>query len=123
MLFNTCVIIAVLIGGPVDDKPLTFPAIVSWYGLSGSEMANGQIFDKDNKHLAAHKTLPLGTKVRLTNQNTSTKVSLVVEITDRGPFIKGRDFDVSESAARHLGFLDQGVVQLKVEILFRPASR
>ena len=64
---------------------------------------------------AAHPTLPFGTKVRVTN--LANNKSVVVVITDRGPFVKDRDIDLSRAAAKKLGFLNQGLTCVKIEIL------
>lgn len=88
----------------------------SYYGgkFHGRKMANGERFNK-NKMTAAHKTLPFGTKVKVTN--LETRRSVKVQITDRGPFVKGRIIDVSEAAARKLDFIDDGVVPVKMKVI------
>lgn len=90
-------------------------AVASWYGayFQGLPMANGELFDRFNPIIAAHKCLPLGTIVKLTNEKTG--VSIAVVIKDRGPYISGRDFDLSEAAAKILGFDKEGLVKLKIE--------
>jgi rare lipoprotein A len=64
---------------------------------------------------AAHKTLPLGTRVKVYNLIDDS--SVVVRINDRGPYVKGRILDLSESAAHRLGIIDEGVVKVKMELL------
>ncbi|MFA6381894.1 MAG: septal ring lytic transglycosylase RlpA family protein [Candidatus Buchananbacteria bacterium] len=91
----------------------------SWDNSVGKRMANGQVFDA-TKNTAAHKSLPFGTRVRLTNPETNK--SLVVEISDRGPFVKGRDFDVSKGAAERLGFKEKGVTRLLAKVILPQAS-
>jgi rare lipoprotein A len=88
----------------------------SWYGpgFAGRPMANGERFNPHSM-VAAHKTLPFGTRLRLTNPRNGRKAVVVVK--DRGPFIKGRSLDVSQGAATSLGFLAQGVTALQVEVL------
>ncbi|MGO8758427.1 MAG: septal ring lytic transglycosylase RlpA family protein [Terracidiphilus sp.] len=88
----------------------------SWYGqhYAGRPTASGAIFDP-TQMTAAHRTLKLGTRVRVTNPENGT--SVVVTINDRGPFAKGRDLDLSEGAAKLLGFRDKGVARLLIEIL------
>ena len=78
-------------------------------------MANGERFDKNDKGLAAHKHLALGTKLKLVNPENGR--ALTVKITDRGPFVKGRDLDVSLAAAKFLGFTKKGVTKLQAEIV------
>lgn len=64
---------------------------------------------------AAHRTLPLGSRVRVTNLENSRTV--VVRITDRGPYVPGRLIDLSYAAAKALGMLDRGVVPVRLEVL------
>jgi len=93
-------------------KPIT----VSWYGRqhAGKRMANGQKFDP-KKLTAAHRKLPFGTRVRLFCLKTGK--SVVVTITDRGPFKKKRAMDVSERAAKDLGIRGAGIARVDMEIL------
>ncbi len=89
----------------------------SWYGGKhhGRKTASGEVFDK-NKLTAASMKLPFGTKVKLTN--IANNKTVIVKINDRGDFAKyGRAFDVSEGAARALGFVDKGIANVKYEIL------
>ncbi len=76
----------------------------SWYALH-SRTASGEMMNP-SAMTAAHKTLPLGSKVKVTNSKTGR--SLVVRINDRGPFIKGRVIDLSKGAAKKLGFIGAG---------------
>ena len=75
--------------------------IASIYGYAGEKTANGEIA-KPSGLTAAHKTLPFGTKVRVTNKRNGK--SVVVRINDRGPFIRGRIIDLTPAGARALGF-------------------
>jgi rare lipoprotein A len=89
----------------------------SWYEIKcngGTQTASG-IPLKNHAMTAAHKTLPMGTKVRVTN--THNGKSVILKITDRGPYIKGRIIDVTKGAAKKLGFINTGVVRCKVEVL------
>jgi len=90
--------------------------IASWYGAGHHNKitASGQRFDM-NKDTLAHKTLPFGTKVRLVNPENGKTAEGVV--TDRGPFIKGRDVDASYALAKKLGFVRKGVTKLNIEII------
>ena len=85
----------------------------SWYGkkFQGRLTSSGEHFDL-NKLTAASKTLPIGTLVILTSPGTGR--SVVVRINDRGPWLKGRDLDISEAAAIKLGIHEQGVAVLDV---------
>ena len=79
--------------------------------------ANGEIFNKD-AYTAAHKTLPFGTIVQVTNLNNNKTV--IVRITDRGPFAPGRIIDVTPKAARGLDMIKAGVVPVELAILSMP---
>ncbi len=80
----------------------------------GRRTACGEIYDK-HKLTAAHRTLPCGTMVKVTNLENGR--SVVVRINDRGPFRKGRIIDLSYEAARRLKMIRKGVVKVKVEVL------
>lgn len=85
----------------------------SWYGAeSGNRTASGHYFD-GTQLLVAHKTLPLGTKVRITYRGKS----IVVPVLDRGPFIAGREVDLSRAVAKRIGFLAAGVGKVCMEVL------
>src|SRR5262245_39141366 len=88
----------------------------SWYGpgFHGKKTASGEIYDQ-NKLTAAHKTLPLGSKARITNLDNGNAVE--VEINDRGPFVEGRVIDVSRAAAGALGFVKSGTAPVQVELI------
>lgn len=79
--------------------------------FKGRKTASGQIF-RQNKRTAAHKTLPLGTKVKVTNLSNGKTVK--VRINDRGPFVAGRIIDLSKKAARKLNMVDAGVSNIKI---------
>ncbi|MBI9081382.1 MAG: septal ring lytic transglycosylase RlpA family protein [Pseudodesulfovibrio sp.] len=85
----------------------------SWYGsdFHGKKTANGQIYNMYGVS-AAHKTLPLGTRVRVTNLDNSRSVILVVN--DRGPFVHGRILDLSYGAAEKLGTVEAGVSRVRI---------
>jgi rare lipoprotein A len=85
----------------------------SYYG-SRYKTANGEIMNP-GAMTAAHKTLPFGTRVRVTDVRSHR--SVVVRINDRGPFIKGFIIDLSTAAARALGIVDRGVVMVVVEVV------
>lgn len=82
--------------------------------FQGKKTANGERYDK-NKLTAAHRSLPFGTKIKITNVNN--KKSTVVRINDRGPWIKGRLLDVSRLAATKLGMVSAGKVSVKMEVI------
>jgi len=87
--------------------------VASYYGeeFNGRPTASGEIFDM-NALTAAHRTLPLGTKVRVTNLENGRTV--VVKINDRGPFVDGRILDLSKAAAKELGLLESGTAIVKI---------
>ena len=93
-----------------DAKPLG-KGVASWYGpgFHGKKTANGERFNT-NDLTAAHKTLPFGTKLRVTNERTGK--SVVVRINDRGPYAHGRVIDLSKAAAEAVGLSDIAQVTL-----------
>ncbi len=90
--------------------------IASYYAdkFNGRLTANGEIF-QPHKYTAAHKKLPFGTKVKVTNLKNNK--AIILRINDRGPFIKGRIIDLSPIAAEKLGFKHAGITDVKVEIV------
>jgi len=101
--------------GALAPLPAVAPTMVaSWYGepFHGRVTASGTVFDK-NAFTAAHRTLPFGTVLRLTNPANGR--SVLVTVTDRGPFVLGRALDVSEAAARELGMIAAGTATLRAE--------
>ena len=95
----------------------TVVGIASYYGHvhQGRRMANGQRFD-ESKLTAASRTLPLGTRVKVTSLRNQK--SVIVTITDRGPAVKTRVIDLSTAAARALGMSSRGVDKVRVEPLY-----
>jgi rare lipoprotein A len=92
--------------------------MASWYG-TGRRAADGSSFDK-NAMTAAHKTLPLGTLVRVTN--LANNESIIVRITDRGPFVNGRVLDLSEGAAKQIDLYRMGVAKVRIEAFPNPGA-
>lgn len=90
--------------------------VASWYGskFHGRTTANGEKYDM-NSLTAAHKTLPFGTKVKVTN--TRNGKSVVVRINDRGPYAGKRVIDLSRSAAQAVGMVNSGTAQVKLDIM------
>ena len=95
----------------------TVVGIASYYGHvhQGRRMANGQRFD-ESKLTAASRTLPLGTRVKVTSLRNQK--SVIVTITDRGPAVKTRVIALSTAAARALGMISSGVDKVRVEPLY-----
>ncbi|WP_346290296.1 septal ring lytic transglycosylase RlpA family protein [Sphaerothrix gracilis] len=106
---------------PVTPPPTTRVAfadsgMASWYGpgFHGRRSASGEVFNQ-NALTAAHRTLPFGTQVRVTNLSTNQQV--VVRINDRGPYSRGRIIDLSAAAARQIGLARAGVGRVRIEVL------
>lgn len=101
--------------GPVK---ITSRGVASYYGYdgSGNQTASGQRFNPEGM-TAAHRSLPFGTRVRVTNTHNGR--SVVVRINDRGPFIRGRVLDLSVAAARLLGMMGSGVAPVRIEVIGR----
>lgn len=102
--------------GSTWDVTSMFTGEASWYGpgFHGRRTASGEVFNQEAL-TAAHRTLPFGTLVRVTNLNNESQV--VVRINDRGPFTGGRILDLSAAAAREIGLQHTGVGQIRLEVL------
>ena len=96
------------------DSPAARVGEASWYGdeFGSRRTANGERFDP-NGLTGAHRTLPMGSVVKVTNLRNGR--SVMIRITDRGPFRHRREIDVSFSAARALGFVQSGVTRVLIE--------
>jgi rare lipoprotein A len=92
----------------------SFNGLASFYSYEGSKSASGQKIER-GALTAAHRTLPFGTRVRVSDPSTGK--SVVVTINDRGPFARGRVIDVSTSAAKVLDMIDKGVIHVHAEVL------
>ena len=105
--------LAAVAGGDTGFKQ---KGVASYYAdrFHGRKTASGKRYNKQAL-TAAHKTLPLGTKVRVTNVRNGETVD--VEINDRGPYVQGRVIDLSKAAARELGMVGAGVAQVRLEII------
>lgn len=88
--------------------------VASYYGrsLEGSPTASGVPFDAD-AHTAAHKSLPLGTELKVSHDGESVRVT----VNDRGPHVAGRDIDLSLDAAQEIDLTDSGTAPVRVEVL------
>jgi len=87
----------------------------------GRTTANGEIFDQDVL-TAAHRSLPFGTRVRVTRIDHLNQPSVVVRINDRGPFKRGRIIDLSKKAARRLQMIRDGIAEVRLEVVSYPAG-
>ena len=92
--------------------------VASWYGpkFNGRPTSSGERFDM-YAMTSAHKTLKFGTKLRVTNPDNNK--SVIVTVNDRGPFIRGRDLDLSYGAAKEIGLMEKGVGRVKIEYVGR----
>jgi rare lipoprotein A len=93
--------------------------VASWYGadFNGRLTASGEVYDM-YEYTAAHKTLPLGTVVKVTNLESGK--STEVRINDRGPYVEGRIIDLSRTAGRAIGIRETGITKVKLEIVRMP---
>src|SRR5712691_9791904 len=120
------VLVVYLLAGcaPMRTRPPAPPPVIdgiqlgvaSWYGpgFHGNRTANGEIYDQ-YELTAAHRTLPLGTRVMVTNLSNGRAVE--VRVNDRGPFVDGRAIDLSYAAARTIGMVGPGTVRVRIEVL------
>jgi rare lipoprotein A (peptidoglycan hydrolase) len=97
-----------------DHPTRSFAGKASFYSYSRGKTASGSTFNRDLP-TAAHRSLPFGTRVRVTN--LANDRSVVVVINDRGPNVRGRVLDLSLAAARTLGITDRGVARVRGEVL------
>ncbi len=121
---TTSALIALLLLMGVDAQARvtaghTQNGVASYYHdrFHGRKTASGVAYNK-NALSAAHKSLPLGTEVRVTDARSGK--SVIVKINDRGPFVKGRVIDLSRAAAREIGLTKKGLTKVKVEVLKLP---
>lgn len=104
---------------PKETALSTYYGIASWYSTKtnyGRTTASGRLLS-NNAYTAAHKTLPFGSRVRVTSLFNGK--SEILRITDRGPYVKGRIIDVTIGSAKRLGFYSRGITKVKVEVLSR----
>lgn len=104
--------------GRADEAPapLVYTGVASWYGADfhGKPTASGELYDKEAM-TAAHRTLPFGTLLLV--RSLDTQASVVVRVNDRGPFVEGRDLDLSEAAARILGMTLSGTARVTYSVI------
>ncbi|MFO8231661.1 MAG: septal ring lytic transglycosylase RlpA family protein [Longimonas sp.] len=98
------------------ESGATATGMASYYAdkFDGRTTANGETFD-NNAYTAAHRTLPFGTRVRVTRTDTGDQVT--VRINDRGPFVDGRIIDLSQRAARDIDMLADGLAEVRIEVV------
>jgi rare lipoprotein A len=111
LFFSLCFVLAsALLFGQVQTGKASYYADK----FEGQPTASGEKY-RHNKLTAAHKTLPFGTKIRVTNLSNNLSVDVV--INDRGPYVDDRIIDLSKSAAEKLGFVMQGLAEVKLEVI------
>jgi rare lipoprotein A len=100
---------------------LTQTGLATWYSApyKGRRSANGQVFD-DEAMTAAHRTLPMGTLIQVTNLETGQQAAM--RITDRGPFVEGRILDMTMAAAKATGIYRAGLAQVRIDVYETPKS-
>lgn len=101
---------------PIGKVLLNLEGVASYYAddFHGKLTSNGETFDMDGL-TAAHRTLPFGTKVRVTNLENNK--SVVVRVNDRGPFKEGRIIDLSRGAAKEIDLIKTGTARVKLEVV------
>jgi len=101
---------------PADEGTAIGTGHASYYGdeFAGQQTANGETFNP-SALTAAHKTLPFGSKVKVTN--TANGKSVVVRVNDRGPYVAGRLIDLSHAAAKKIGMVGSGTANVRLELL------
>ena len=120
-LLVAVIAVVLVLGRTVESStpPRVQVGLASWYGpgFNGEETASGEIFDQ-REMVAAHRTLPLGSVIRVTNLENGRRVTL--RVIDRGPygrnFRKGTILDVSRGAARRLRMVRDGLVKVRIEV-------
>jgi rare lipoprotein A len=104
---------------PTPGRPQS--GVASWYGpgFHGQPTSSGTIYDQ-HQLTAAHPSLPLGTRARVTNLDNGRSVEVLVN--DRGPFAKGRVIDLSYAAAQQIGMIGPGTARVRIDVVARPAN-
>ena len=104
----------VLLGAASSGAASSFSGMASWYGpgFNGKRTASGEIFSGD-KLTAAHRTLPFGTKVKVTHGSDS----VIVRVNDRGPYSHGRVIDLSRAAAEKIKLKRKGVGRVSIDVI------
>ena len=103
-------------GSITYESGATATGVASYYAdkFDGRTTANGETFD-NSAYTAAHRTLPFGTRVRVTRLDTGAQVT--VRVNDRGPFVRGRIIDLSQRAARDINMIADGLTEVRIEVI------
>lgn len=101
---------------PVPVFAYSYTGVASWYGpgFYGNRTASGEIY-RPGTYTVAHRSLPFGTRVRVTNLNNGR--SAVARVNDRGPYVGGRIVDLGHGIASHLGVTSSGTANVRLEVL------
>ena len=110
---HTILLVCAMILFSFDVCAEPYHGTASWYE-KGKITANGKKYDP-NKYTVAHRTLPFGTLLKITNVKNGNTIEAIV--SDRGPFVKNKEIDVSSSAAKALGFFHSGTAKVLIEVL------
>lgn len=120
-LVSVLIVGCVTVSHPGEPGLREHEGTASYYAdkFVGRSTANGEVYDPDAT-TAAHRTLPFGTRVRVTRTDHPGAPSVVVRINDRGPFKHGRIIDLSEAAAARLEMIGEGVVPVRLQVISYP---
>ncbi len=115
-LYLFCILLVASLTVSFSSTESSNCGVATYYAdlFQGRRTASGELYDK-NKLTAAHRTLPMGTKIKITR--TDNHKSVVVRINDRGPYARNRMLDISKSAAEKIGLLRTGKATVKLEII------
>jgi rare lipoprotein A len=114
LIKHLLLLLAVFLFGPVSAQKNTSTGLASYYAdkFEGRKTSSGEIY-RHSKLTAAHRTIPFGTKLKVTNVENGK--SVIVKVNDRGPFVKGRIIDLSKSAAIKIDLVKKGVAKVRIE--------
>ena len=120
-IFNLVLFIALSLVSILGTAKTT-NGVTSYYhpSLHGNKTANGERYNHYS-FTAAHRSLPFGTKLKVTDPDTQR--SVIVKVNDRGPFVKGRILDLSGAAASSLGIKKKGVARVEISVLYTPSIK
>ena len=117
-IFSILLLLFFILPSVASEQPAQY-GNASWYGKAfhGKKTASGESFDMHG-FTGAHRDLPFGTKVKVRNLRNGKEV--IVEVNDRGPFVKSRIIDLSRAAATAIGLVGRGIVRVSIEVISYP---
>ncbi|MEQ9617620.1 MAG: septal ring lytic transglycosylase RlpA family protein [Deltaproteobacteria bacterium] len=117
-LFSVLLLLFFVLPSVSSEQPMQY-GNASWYGKAfhGKKTASGKYYDM-NEFTGAHRNLPFGTKVKVRNLRNGKEV--IVEVNDRGPFVRSRVIDLSRAAAKAIGIVNRGIVRVSIEVISYP---